>query len=288
MPGARITASKCLCGLLILAVLASLSIPAWGTDAIVEAKRRAANELLRTNRTADGITLLREVIAQDDKNFRDHLALARAYDKLNRSSDAVESYRQVLALIPVSSTNAEERGARSEADRRLKVLDLQPAKVNAFIDETLKKLEVLEKEAESTKNAAATDRIWHLRAGIFQAAGRSGVGGAIVQATAEWQSSGFRVVKGETYRIVAHGTWRMGKGVDTECTGAGLVNLPLREHGPRGLLMATIDFKAPFIQVGTGTEFVATADGTLAFIANETFQEKADNSGSIAVIIMRQ
>ena len=48
------------------------------TDALADAKRKAAAQLLREGKTADAISLLKEVTAVDDSSYTDHVFLAHA------------------------------------------------------------------------------------------------------------------------------------------------------------------------------------------------------------------
>ena len=82
------------------------------SDAVLDAKRKGAAQLLRDNKPADALTLLREVVAVDDTLYSDHLLMAHACDKLGQGPEAVRQYHRVMELLPASPVNAEERAAR--------------------------------------------------------------------------------------------------------------------------------------------------------------------------------
>lgn len=263
--------------------------PAGPSDALVDAKRRAANDLLRQNKTTEGVALLREVVAIDGKNFKDHLALARAFDKLNSSASALESYRKVLALVPADTKVAEERTARTEADRRVKLLDQQSAKIDLAVDDFGRKLLALEREAESSKSGGSLTRIYRLRAALIQADGKAERGACEVQATAGWTQSRFTVLKGRSYRVVAKGVWRMGNKAGDECTADGVSNGRALNGKPVGCIVAAVEGVRETEQflaiVSREQSFIAPATGQLMLNTWEDASEKPDNSGSMFVFI---
>lgn len=269
--------------LLLAAVLPSAALAA--SDAVVEAKRRAANDLIRTNKTADGIALLREVVALDDKNFRDFLALARAHDKLNASAEALTAYRKVLALVPTDSKSPEERAARGEAERRVKVLDQQSAKIDLTVEETLKKIIALEKEAETARATASAERLYRIHAALLQADARPDRGGAEVQASRfDWTVTHFILQKGKSYRVQCKGVWRLSARGDEECTADGLTKREFNGR-PAGCVVASAPGAIEFATLGRDTTFVSPVDGQLIVTCWEKGDEKKDNSGSIFLLI---
>src|SRR5258705_8799935 len=193
--------------LLIAALAALLSRPAArGADVVVDAKRRAAAELLRDGKLSEAISLINEVLNSDNTNYRDYLLRARAYDKLNKASETVESYNRVLELLANSAGNAEERQVKAEADKRIKVLDAQINKIRGAEDEFLKKLDILEREAIAARDIPAVRRIFRLKTGVYKAGGRRDRAGIEVVMAQAWQNSEFVVKAGVTYRIRAVGT----------------------------------------------------------------------------------
>ena len=59
--------------------------PTWtdaASDGVLDAKRKAAAQLLRDGKASDALALLTEVVAVDDKLYSDQLLMARACDKL--------------------------------------------------------------------------------------------------------------------------------------------------------------------------------------------------------------
>ena len=184
---------------IILIVLLVITPSVRAADAVTDAKRRAASELMRDGKVAEAIALTQEVVKADASNYRDHLLLARAYDKMNKTAEAVVSYRRVLELLGPT----DDRAVRVEAERRLKVLDLQTAKIQAAEDEFLKKLDALEREAIAAKDVAAVRRIFRLKAGCYKAAGRTDRIGVEVKVAESWQDAGMSLIAGRTYRIRA-------------------------------------------------------------------------------------
>lgn len=98
-------------GLFLLALFASA--PAGhAADTLADAKRRAATELLREGRAADAVAMLQEVVRADPTQYKDHLQLARAYDKLNRPADAAEAYHRAVDLL--AAGKGDDRAARGD------------------------------------------------------------------------------------------------------------------------------------------------------------------------------
>src|SRR5438105_8311054 len=102
-------------------------------DAVLDAKRKAAAQLLKDGRPADALALLGEVTAADDTFYADHLLIARAHDKLGHAADALRHYKRVLDLASPNAQSSEERQARQEADKRIKQLDPQGGKIDAAV-----------------------------------------------------------------------------------------------------------------------------------------------------------
>src|SRR5690349_2882557 len=129
-------------------------------DNLSDAKRRAAADLMREGNTADAVAMLREVLRADPDQYKDHLQLARALDKLNRPAEAAEEYHRAADLI--ASRHVDDRATKAEVERRLRVLDARTAKIVAAEDEFLKRLDVLEREAVAAKDMRALERVFAL------------------------------------------------------------------------------------------------------------------------------
>ncbi len=271
-------------GVVVIVVLLALVAAGRGADAVIEAKRRAAAELMKEGKTADAIALTKEVIKSDGENYRDHLLLARANDKLNNRAEAVEAYRRVLELL----TTNDDRAVRTEVERRLKVLDAQTIKIQAAEDEFLKKLETLEREAIAAKDMRAVEHVFRLKGGVWAAQGAKDAAGFEVTANGEWQASPLVARQGATYRLRAAGRWMVGGAAP--CTADGLTDQPVITGGPMGCLIVAVSGEHGKYQVvGSDGRFTAPTSGKLAFICNmRTMAERAKNTGTVYVIAWRE
>jgi tetratricopeptide (TPR) repeat protein len=267
----------------MLALLTILLAGAWvgATDDVTDAKRRAAAELARQGKNADAVALLHEVVKIDPDNYKDHLALARAYDKLNKAPEAVVAYHRVLDLL----SGSDDRAARLEAERRLKVLDAQGIKIQAAEEEFLKKLDTLEREAIAARDMRAVEQVFRLKGGVWWAQGRKDAVGFEVQASGEWQACPMVVRQGVSYHLRAAGTWRI-EGVNP-CTADGLEQERAITGGPIGCLIVAVAGEVTKYQaVGSDGHFVAPATGRLAFICNmKTAVERTTNRGAVYVLV---
>jgi tetratricopeptide (TPR) repeat protein len=250
-------------------------------DGVTDAKRRAAAELVKQGKNADAVALLREVVKIEPDNYTDHLALARAYEKLNKPPEAVTEYHRVLDLL----STRDDRAARLEAERRLKVLDAQGIKIQAAEDEFLRKLEALEHEAIAARDMRAVEQVFRLKAGVWAAQGRKDAVGFEVRANGEWQACPMTVRQGASYHLRAAGTWRID-GV-TPCTADGLREEEPITGGPIGcLIVAVAGQTAQYRAVGSDGHFVAPASGRLTFICNmKTAAERTTNAGAVYVLV---
>ena len=266
---------------LLLCVVAAS--PVRAADAVIEAKRKAAAELLKEGKTADAIAMTKEVTRADAQNYRDHLLLARAYDKLNNRNEAVESYRRVLELLAPN----DDRAVRAEVDRRLKALDAQTIKIQAAEEEFLKKLDALEREAIAARDPRAVERIFRLKGGVWAAQGRKDFACVEVQAASEWQGCGLTVTSGQRYRVRAVGTWTISPGL--RCGADGVDDRPSGGVGAYGSLIAKVDNAPEVIAVGSNGTFLAGETGKLTFItAMPTRADRVKNSGSVFVVVERE
>lgn len=260
--------------LIILPLLVCFTVHA---DALLDAKRKAAADLLRDGKAADAVQLVEEVIKAGDGNFRDYLSLGRAYDRLNKPAEAVIGYRRVLALLP-NPGSTEERAARAEADRRLKVLDIINNKVQMAAEEFFRKLDSLEREAIGARDVRAAEAVFRFKASTYQAAQRQDACGMEIFAAVAWQASPIKVLKGHRYRIRAAGTWNVG---NTVCTADGVD----RKNGEScGALMVTVNGQSPTLVKSSGV-IEAPVDGNVFLIATATDAERKAASGSVFVLI---
>jgi tetratricopeptide (TPR) repeat protein len=270
-------------GMMALVVLLLARGWAGAADGVTDAKRRAAAELIKQGKNADAVALLHEVVKADPDNYRDHLALARAYDKLNKSPEAVAEYHRVLELL----SGNEDRAARLEADRRLKVLDALGIKILAAVEEFLKKLDTLEREAIGARDMRAVEQVFRLKAGVWSAQRRKDAMGFEVHATEAWQAAPITLERGRRYRVRAAGTWTVNGGLT--CSGDGVANRPSGGAGTYGSLLAKLDNGTEVYAIGTGGTITATNTGKLQFIsAMPTHAERLKNSGSLYVLIERE
>ena len=269
-------------GMVILSVGLALALRVGAADALVDAKRRAAADLARAGKHADAVAMLREVVNVAPGDYRDHLALARAYDRLNRPNEAVESYRRAADLI--ASTRADDSAARGEIDRRLRVLDARSLKVAAAEDEFLKKLDALERDAVAARDVRALQRVVALRGGVWNARGRKDGFGVDLPATAEWLDAGATVEKGVTYRVRAVGHWTINGTL--RCTADGVPDHAPTLHGPYGSLLASVENGGRYERLSSDSTFVAPASGRISFISNvNTREERNRSTGRLYVLV---
>lgn len=258
-----------------------------GADAVLDGKRKLADDLFRNGKFNEAATMLKEVIAADASQFRDHLRLARSYEKLNQTTEAAAEYRNVTELLPESPANTEEKLARAEASQRLKALDAFAGKTDAAVDRFLKELEGLEKDATAAGQSTTLPRIYRIEGALFAAIDPTNHGFVEVPAgAANWQPSNFTVVAGQKYRVTVKGRWHMGPPVNAECGADGVPNGAIRLGGRLGQLMGAVNLDHPFLLLGSDVTFTAPASGTLGFCSN--LEERKANSGSLFVWIERR
>jgi tetratricopeptide (TPR) repeat protein len=259
---------------------------ARGADVVVDAKRRAAVELMRDGKVSDAVSLINEVLKADNTNYRDYLLRARAYDKLNKASDAVESYNRVLELLPNSSGGAEERSVKAEADKRIKILDAQVIKIRNAEEEFIKKLDVLEREAIAARDIPAIRRIFRLKGGIYKAGGRRDRTGLEIVMAHGWQNTDFVVKAGVTYRIRAAGTFQIRPGLESTADGTGTQSG--NGVGALGMLIGQVEGKADYIKLGSSARLTPEQTGSLTLLLNSTSAEEAKCSGGVTVLIEQE
>lgn len=266
--------------LLTLALVAVSPVrDARGADALADAKRKAAADLMRDGKTADAVALTLEVIRGDPDNYRDHLLLARAYDKQNKPQEAVDAYRRVLATL----APADDRAVRAEAERRLKVLDVQMIKIQAAEDEFLKRLDALEREAIAAKDVRGVERTFRLKGAIYTAERRGDAFGSEIQANVAWQECGPVLTAGRRYRYRVVGTWTIHPG--RQCGPNGVPDLPPVGRFARGALTAKLSSGPEIFGFGDSGIFIPPASGKLLFITNmSTHEDRVKNSGYVFIL----
>jgi tetratricopeptide (TPR) repeat protein len=272
----------CRIGGLVLFALFASAPAGHAADTLADAKRRAATELMREGKAADAVSMLQEVVRADPTQYRDQLQLARGYDKLNRPAEAAEAYHRAADLLAAARTD--DRAARGEIDRRLKVLDAQTNKVAAAEDEFLKKLDALEREAIAAKDMRALERIFRGRAAVWAARDFRDGFGCEVDASAAWTDSGHVVQKGVAYRVRAAGYWTFDGNL--RCTADGTPDLAPTAIGPFACLELRVGDDAHFLRGGTDATFVAPATGQLRLISNvNAHAEREHATGRLYVLV---
>ena len=272
-------------------ILASWSmLSAAASDAVLDAKRKAAAQLLRDGKLADAVTLLSEVTAADDTSYNDHLLMARACEKLGHTAESMRHYKRVMDLLPGAPQNGDEKAARGEADKKLKLLDPQGPKIDGVVDEYLRKLDGLEREALASRNMAAIERIFRLRGLTWQAEKAKDRGFAEVFANQAWQTGGLEVKEKQSYRVRAAGVWRVKGASDAlvECTAAGTDQR--KEPSLTGLVGQLIaQVNGNFFALGQDVVFTAPASGPLFLMECDSGDAaRTKNKGSMQVLIAPQ
>ena len=265
----------------LLVLLLALTPTAARPDGLTDAKRRAAADLMKDGKAADAVALLEEVLRSDPGHYKDHLALARAYDKVNRAAEASESYRRAADLL--AAARADDRPAKAEIDRRLKVLDAQFNKIAPVEDEFLRKLDALERDAVAARDMRALQRVFALRGGVWNARGRKDGAGLEVPVSSEWVDSGIVAQQGKRYRIRAAGIWTFD---GHRLTADGDPDRTTNFGVPYGGLTAHVDNTGRHLPAGTDSIVTAPATGRLLFISSaNTRAERERSTGSLYVLV---
>jgi tetratricopeptide (TPR) repeat protein len=272
-------------------LLLGLCLPFWpaplrAADALVDAKRKAAIDLLKQGKPVEAISIIKEIQASSPGDFRDQLLLCRALDRGNHVDEAAAGWKKLLEMLPSAGGQEEEREARFEAERRIRILDPGAAKLDAALAEFSKKLESLEKDPELARNPATIEHVVRLRAALDMAAGHKNY--AICEVTANapgvWTDTGVMLQAGRTYHIRAFGTWRVNAHKpETECTAAGLNSLGGNEAGSFGSLAGSIGGQPPYFAVGPDLVILPRVGGPLKLAIN--LAARSESSGSLRVYI---
>jgi hypothetical protein len=270
-----------------IVVLSAASFAACAADASLDAKRKAGAQFLREGKLQEAAAILREVAASPDADYRDHLTLARAYDRFNRPREAVAAYRKIVSLVSESTRDADEKSARGEAERRLKVLDPVSEKVRQARSRFLKELDGLERDAELAHSDMAQEDIFKLRLALLKTDPNANMlAFTVLPNPVNFQDTGFQVVAGQVYRCHARGVWRMGTTPADDCNANGLAD-KRNQVGPIGMLLGAVDQKPPYINLGVDVEFTAPSTGILGLGRNQD-AGAVINSGSLSVLIERK
>ena len=102
-----------------------------------------------------------------------------------------------------------------------------------------------------------------------------------IQARRGFQPSGVNVRKGQVYRFVASGTWRLAPGEQL---------MDAKGRAGRGRLVGVVFDRYKLgetISLGTHGAFIAASSGRLYLRCNDGFSKLADNEGSVLVEIRR-
>jgi hypothetical protein len=260
---------------LFLMAIGSITPLRAASDAVLDAKRRAAAQLLKDGKPSDALALLGEITSVDDSSYNDHLMMARANEKLGHVNEASIHYRRVMELLASSAG-------------KLKQIDPLAGKVDAIVDDAQKKLDVLERDAVTSHNMTALARIFRLRGSMWQAEKVKDRGYTEVSSELRWQSSGFELKEKQSYHLRAAGTWRIAgvKASDgmIECTAAGSDKRDDLSGLRNGQLVGQV--KGKRIVLGEDVVFTAPASGTLELITYDiTDNVLHKNRGSIAVLV---
>jgi hypothetical protein len=188
----------------------------------------------------------------------------------------------VAQLVPSPAT-ADERSARQECDKRLKVLDAQIAKIRALEEDALKRLNVLEREAIAARDEPALRRVFRFKGGIYASRRDTRAAGFEIRGSEGYVSSGVVVEPGRIYRIRAIGRVRLTPAV--ECTADGTDAVKPIGETPAGMLLATNPGFPDHFRIGVNCRFEPKRKGELHFLIMDGGLERLDNTGGFTVLI---
>lgn len=248
-------------------------------DSLIDAKRQMISELMRKDEFDQAAAMSRDLLATDPTHYQDHLALAHSYEKLGKEPEAIAEYQAVRDLLPPTAQNNEQRSARAEADRRIRLLDPTSEKLRVLLSDLNVKLESLEREAHDSHNEMGVAQIKQVQAQLASCTAFRTHALLPVSARANWVDTGLDVVAGEKYQIIATGIWKSSP--TTPCDADGIPHL-MTGNFAQGALIGSVGSAVPFL-LGKKTIFVAPASGRLLLGMND--DDKADNSGSVQVYI---
>jgi hypothetical protein len=183
--------------------------------------------------------------------------------------------------LTTTASAGDDRADRAEAEKKLKVLDPTGNRIDAAVEEFHRKLDGLEREAATSRNMMAMQRLFRLRAGLWEGEGKKDRGGCEVTARGEWQDSGVDVVAYQPYRVRAAGTWTVRGGAETTANGVAVKGSDIR------LGQLTADIKDKFYNLGEDVVFTPQVSGRVTFIGvdEKGASGRVQNRGTIYVII---
>ena len=195
-----------------------------------------------------------------------------------------------MELLPGAPAGAEERSARQEAEKKVKLMDPVGPKIEQAVEEFLRKLDALEREAVAARSLSAMEQIFRQRGHAWVAAKAKDRGYAEVRADGAWQDGGIDVIANRTYHVRAAGGWRvLGASGDqhVECTAAGTQARAGNGYGRMGQLMGQVGGKQ--YPLGEDAEFTPTTAGRLTLIENEDDSKaRQHNTGVIQVLVVQK
>jgi hypothetical protein len=114
-----------------------------------------------------------------------------------------------------------------------------------------------------------------------------------IDAARGWQPSGVQLLAGRRYRLAASGRYQVAMTTEPWMSEPGGVTLRYNRGQPLGMLLAAVvDLDADFdeqlvspLAIGLASEISPQRSGTLYLQANDSAGERADNLGTLKVLI---
>jgi hypothetical protein len=237
-----------------------------GDDSLVEAERRTIATLIRNGDLAHAAAVCKELLTKDPTHYQDHLTLAHIDEKLGKPTESLAEYETVLDLVPEIPQDSNQRSARAEADRRVRSLDPTAEKLQVAISDFDKKLQSLERAARESSDRAGIVRIERLRNELAELSPKRRHIVVNVPADAPWFDTGFTVISGEEYAVVAVGEWATSKDADSPSDAGGRADEHYGEF-PLCALLGGIVPNHAFL-LGTRATFIASDTGFLKLSMN--------------------
>jgi tetratricopeptide (TPR) repeat protein len=280
--GIFIFISACLLSKFPIGINSSVAFAAE-SQTVLDAKRDAVKKMFKDGKYPDALSLLNEIISSDGSTAKDYLMLAHIEEKLGHLSDCKAAYRKFLELS-TNPKDLEERSGRSEAEKKLKSMDAMTPKIDSALEAFSAKLDQLEREAVSSRDPDAYDRIFRLRGNLIRAEKPANAAYCEVNATnMVYTTSEMKVNKGDKLHIYARGTWKYKK--TAEYTPAGIKG-DIYNGYPRWSLVCYIEGQQ--LLVGEEHVIVVEKPGILYFSQNADVAARAEASGSVMVLIRKE